>query len=126
MKDVKEIDSRRSVHFDETELQEVLTFCLQGLPLDFRIYNQTIIITKKNTVPIPAMRTIKGVIRDEDGITLPSATILVKGSNRGTISTKTDNSLPFRKEKTRYSSRVTWAKRPVTPRSREMILTRLS
>ena len=48
MKDVKEIDSRRSVHFDETELQEVLTFCLQGLPLDFRIYNQTIIITKKN------------------------------------------------------------------------------
>ena len=28
MKDVKEIDSRRSVHFDETELQEVLTFCL--------------------------------------------------------------------------------------------------
>ena len=88
MKDVKEIDSRRSVHFDETELQEVLTFCLQGLPLDFRIYNQTIIITKKNTVPIPAMRTIKGVIRDEDGITLPSATILVKGSNRGTISDK--------------------------------------
>lgn len=88
MKDVKEIDSRRSVHFDETELQEVLTFCLQGLPLDFRIYNQTIIITKKNTIPIPAMRTIKGVIRDEDGITLPSATILVKGSNRGTISDK--------------------------------------
>ena len=38
MKDVKEIDSRRSVHFDETELQELLTFCLQGLPLDFRIY----------------------------------------------------------------------------------------
>ena len=34
------------------------------------------------------MRTIKGVIRDEDGITLPSATILVKGSNRGTISDK--------------------------------------
>ncbi len=127
MKDVKEIDSRRSVHFDETELQEVLTFCLQGLPLDFRIYNQTIIITKKNTVPIPAMRTIKGVIRDEDGITLPSATILVKGSNRGTISDKTDNSLSgFRKEKTRYSSRVTWVKRPVTPRSREMIHTRLS
>lgn len=54
MKDVKEIDSRQSVHFDETELQEVLAFCLQGLPLDFHIYNQTIIITKKNTVPLPA------------------------------------------------------------------------
>ena len=88
MKDVKEIDSRQSVHFDETELQEVLAFCLQGLPLDFHIYNQTIIITKKNTVPLPAMRTIKGVIRDEDGIILPSATILVKGSSRGTISDK--------------------------------------
>ena len=88
MKDVKEINNRQSVHFDETELQEVLTFCLQGLPLDFRIYNQTIIITKKNTVPIPMMRTIKGVIRDEDGITLPSATILVKGSTRGTVSDK--------------------------------------
>lgn len=88
MKDVKEIDNRQSVHFDATELQEVLTFCLQGLPLDFHIYNQTIIITKKNTIPIPTMRTIKGVIRDEDGITLPSATILVKGSNRGTISDK--------------------------------------
>lgn len=34
MKDVKEIDNRQSVHFDETELQEVLAFCLQGLPLD--------------------------------------------------------------------------------------------
>ena len=88
MKDVKEIDNRQSVHFDETELQEVLAFCLQGLPLDFYIYNQTIIITKKNTIPIPTMRTIKGVIQDENGITLPSATILVKGSNRGTISEK--------------------------------------
>lgn len=88
MKDVKGIDNRQSVHFDQTELQEVLAFCLQGLPLDFRIYNQTIIITKKNTIPIPTMRTIKGVVRDEDGITLPSATILVKGSNRGTISDK--------------------------------------
>lgn len=88
MKDVKEIDNRQSVHFDETELQEVLAFCLQGLPLDFYIYNQTIIITKKNTIPIPTMRTIKGVIQDENGITLPSATILVKGSNRGTISDK--------------------------------------
>lgn len=88
MKDVKEIDNRQSVHFDETKLQEVLAFCLQGLPLDFYIYNQTIIITKKNTIPIPTMRTIKGVIQDENGITLPSATILVKGSNRGTISDK--------------------------------------
>ena len=88
MKDVKEIDNRQSVHFDETELQEVLAFCLQGLPLDFYIYNQTIIITKKNTILIPTMRTIKGVIQDENGITLPSATILVKGSNRGTISDK--------------------------------------
>ncbi|MBO4960441.1 carboxypeptidase-like regulatory domain-containing protein, partial [Butyricimonas sp.] len=88
MKDVKEIDNRQSIHFDETELQEVLAFCLQGLPLDFYIYNQTIIITKKNTIPIPTMRTIKGVIQDENGITLPSATILVKGSNRGTISDK--------------------------------------
>ena len=115
MKDVKEIDNRQSVHFDETELQEVLAFCLQGLPLDFYIYNQTIIITKKNTIPIPTMRTIKGVIQDENGITLPSATILVKGSNRGTISDKNGQ----------FSSRVTWGKRPATPLSRKKIHTRL-
>ena len=67
MKDVKEIDNRQSVHFDETELQEVLAFCLQGLPLDFYIYNQTIIITKKNTIPIPTMRTIKESSRMKTG-----------------------------------------------------------
>lgn len=88
LKDVKEIKKRQSVHFNETELQEVLAFCLQGLPLDFHIYNQTIIITKKDTVPIPSMRTITGIILDENGSTLPSATILVKGSNKGTISDK--------------------------------------
>lgn len=88
MKDVKEIDSRKSVHFDETELQEVLTFCLQGLPLDFHIYNQTIIITKKKNTPTSAMRTITGDIFDEKGNRLSSATILIKGTNKGTISNK--------------------------------------
>ena len=88
MEDVKEIQPRKSVHFDETELQEILAACLEGLPLDFRIYNRTIIITKKERVPIPSMRTITGKIQDEEGIALPSATILVKGSNKGTISDK--------------------------------------
>ena len=88
MEDVKEIQTRKSVHFDETELQEILAVCLEGLPLDFRIYNRTIIITKKERVPIPSMRTITGKIQDEEGIALPSATILVKGSNKGTISDK--------------------------------------
>lgn len=88
IKDVKKIDKCQSVHFDETELQEVLAYCLQELPLDFHIYNQTIIITKKDITSIPSMRTIAGVIRDEQGSALPSATILVKGSSRGTISDK--------------------------------------
>ena len=88
IKDVKKIDKCQSVHFDETELQEVLAYCLQELPLDFHIYNQTIIITKKDITFIHSMRTIGGVIRDEQGCELPSATFLVKGSSRGTISDK--------------------------------------
>lgn len=73
------------------------------------------------------MRTIKGVIRDEDGITLPSATILVKGSNRGTISDKNGQfsiRIPEGENTILITSYV--GKRPVTSRSLEMIHTRLS
>lgn len=88
MEDVREIQTLKSVNLDNMELQAVLEHCLQGTFLTFRVYNQTIIITKRQEKPVPSMRTITGIVRDEDGFPLASATILVKGSTRGTVADK--------------------------------------
>lgn len=71
-------------------LEEALTACFSDQPLTFAIVNKTIIVKRREipteepaAMPLPP-RDIRGKIRDEDGIPVSGASVMVTGTQLGT------------------------------------------
>lgn len=82
-----------TINVKKASIEEVLDHCLEKQQLGYTISENTIIIKRKsetpqvNTLPPPPSDiTIKGKITDDTGLPLEGATILVKGTNKGTKS----------------------------------------
>ena len=81
-------------------IEEVLKIMFENTNIDFDIIDKQIVLTKKNTKPIKRLEpsssinpgnvkwqnTIKGTIQDQSGQPLPGASIVEKGTSRGTQS----------------------------------------
>lgn len=88
-----------NVDFKNTPLTEVMKRCLADQPLDFNIYENTVVIEKRDKiqkpiqVPIaPVKIDVQGLVLDENGKTLPGVTVVIKGT---LISTATDKNGQF-------------------------------
>ncbi len=91
-----------SVSLQDATINEAVTLTLKNLPLEFEMQGNTIFIsrTKKTILPPPAIPlpqanfidTIRGIVIDSMGVPLSGASVLIKGTSRGS---KTDLSGNF-------------------------------
>lgn len=96
-----EVNTGRTIEvsFQNTPLEEVMKKCLSDQPLSFNIYQNTVVIQKKDHTPVPAQTslpvikiTVQGTVLDENGKSLPGVSVIIKGTK---ISTSTDNTGHF-------------------------------
>lgn len=75
-----------TVTIENVELKSALDVCLTGIPLAWSIVNKTIVLKRKVTpVESGAENPIKGVVRNDRGEPVESATILVKGTKLAAV-----------------------------------------
>lgn len=78
----------QNVSFKDATVEDILTDCLKGTGLKFSIEEKTIVIWKE-TVRLEKEeeeKTVKGVVVDKQGIPLPGATVVLKGTISGVVS----------------------------------------
>ena len=76
---------RMDVQVSDMELKDVLKLCLEKTNLGYKIENSCVVISpilKAEDAVVKPM-TIKGVVKDVQGETLPGVTVLLKGSTTG-------------------------------------------
>ncbi len=77
-----------SINVLNTDLEEVLKLTFKGQPFIYNIDDKTIIIKPKpfdiQPQAIPVIK-ISGVVTDSKGVTLPGASVRIKGSDKGVI-----------------------------------------
>lgn len=77
-----------TVQVANASLEETLKQCFKNEPLSYSIEQKTIIVVKKEPVPVtaPAAKIkVTGQVKDENGGTLPGVTISIKGTNTAVI-----------------------------------------
>ncbi len=81
--------NRVSVDVEGASVEEILTMCLQGTNLDYKIQDKVIIlvpaIKQKAEEVQPEKKIITGTIVDESGNPLPGASVIIKGTSAGTV-----------------------------------------
>ena len=86
---------RKLVHlnpdYTNLGLPEVLNHLLEGTSLEYKLIDNTVVITAKNSQVQrqSEVREIKGKIVDKEGFPLPGVTVMIKGTNIG-VATDTD------------------------------------
>ncbi|OUN65341.1 MULTISPECIES: SusC/RagA family TonB-linked outer membrane protein [unclassified Butyricimonas] len=75
------------VFFKNEPVENILTVCLKGTGLKFAIEEKTIIIWKGTPVKqdVKEERILKGRVVDENGMPLPGATVILKGTALGVV-----------------------------------------
>ena len=78
----------RDVLFKDATIESILSSCLKGTGLKFSIEEKTIVIRKEIILQQKKVeeRIVKGVVIDGQGIPLPGATIVLKGTTSGVVS----------------------------------------
>lgn len=83
----EDIRSMKKVTVDvkNATIGEVMTLCLKGSKLDYKIVDQTIIVSVASSVKTKtgAKVTVKGRLTTDDGAPVPFAAILIKGTTSG-------------------------------------------
>ena len=76
-----------NVEVSNASLQEALDQCFKDQPLTYKIFQETIVVKKKDAdatvVPAAAFK-VQGVVSDDKG-PIPGVSVKIKGSNEGTI-----------------------------------------
>ena len=67
--------------FKSVPASQVLQSCLEGTEYTFRLFQNMIVIQKRQKTLEPV--TVRGKVLDEKGMTLPGATVIVKGTSIG-------------------------------------------
>lgn len=90
-------DRLQDAKFTNAPLEDVLSACLKDFHLTYAIDNKTIVIREKEKVQVIKFsdflqfKNIQGKVTDDKGIAIPGASVQVKGSAKGTVSS-TDGS----------------------------------
>ena len=90
--DVKEVDVERpvSLNANKETVKSVLAQTLRDQNVDFALYGNHIIITKKGAFATLAGQQpgipISGIVSDTEGNTLPGVNVVIKGTQQGTVS----------------------------------------
>ncbi|MGE0078274.1 MAG: SusC/RagA family TonB-linked outer membrane protein [Bacteroidales bacterium] len=81
--DIKDLPNVNiSVDLSEAPINEVLNTVFKGIPeVTYKIVKSNVVITK---VEIQKTITVTGVVTDKDGVTLPGASVIIKGKSVGT------------------------------------------
>lgn len=76
-----------NVRYRNASLNEVLDELLRNTPLVYEVKNDAVVIRRKKDMgmglPDVKRKTIKGVVKDQNGETMPGVSVLVKGSTVG-------------------------------------------
>ncbi len=86
--DVKLIDKARpvSVDFKSLPIKEALRKCFEQQPFTYALDEKDVIIISRATEGMPVLQvSISGKVRDENGIGIPGATVMIKNNSAGTI-----------------------------------------
>ena len=82
-----------SLNLLNASIQQTLDECFQNQPLNYAIFDKTIVIRKKEfstdedpEILLPPPIEVKGIVKDQSGNPLPGASIRVKGKNITTVS----------------------------------------
>ncbi|MGN6509523.1 MAG: carboxypeptidase-like regulatory domain-containing protein [Chitinophaga sp.] len=81
--------SPQDVEVNNATLPEAMDIVLRNQPLTYRIVNKMVVINEKVTVTVPAekaLQEITGAVRDEAGKGIPFATVRIKGTTSGAVS----------------------------------------
>ncbi len=79
---VKNIPVKKDIHLQNKSLDEVLDYLSKTYAISYRKLGNTISVKLEERKP----ETIHGVIRDENNLTVPGVTIVLKGTTVGTTS----------------------------------------
>lgn len=85
---------RINIKVSNADVEDVLEMCFKGQPLNFSIEQKTIVIKEKTPsfldriVSAFSVVDIRGKIVGEDGVPVAGANVLVKGTNKSTITDK--------------------------------------
>ncbi len=83
-----------TIKVSNVSVEEVLKICLQGTDLTFSVDENIILIKKSGATDKLAMIEkieVKGKVTDKDGNPLPGATVLIKGTTKGTTTNVNGN-----------------------------------
>ena len=75
-----------NLSFKKATITEILDKCLENTSLTYSIKNRTVVIRQRSKVMAKEPVVVSGRITDLAGLSLPGATIIEEGSNRGTTS----------------------------------------
>lgn len=79
----------QDVQVSNATLPEVMNMVLRNQPLTYRIVNKMVVINEKIVTTTPGeniLQEISGAVRDESGKAIPLATVRIKGTTRGAVS----------------------------------------
>lgn len=81
----------QDVNFINTPLNEVLDICLKDTRLTYLLEDKNLIIKEKPPVAAAQQAVVKGKVTDENGLGIPGAGVIVKGTSIGTSSDANGN-----------------------------------
>ncbi|MGN7720482.1 SusC/RagA family TonB-linked outer membrane protein [Chitinophaga sp. 22620] len=79
----------QDVQVSNATLPEVMNIVLRNQPLTYRIVNKMVVINEKIVTTTPGeniLQEISGAVRDESGKAIPLATVRIKSTTRGAVS----------------------------------------
>lgn len=75
-----------SIDVKDASIDKVLELCLKNQPLTYKIFNRTIVLKRKDEIPVaPLFENIQGRVLNADGVPVSGASVKVKGAIGSTI-----------------------------------------
>jgi len=91
-----DLKKKVDVELENATIQQVLNAGFQGQDVGWDVYDRQIVIHKAEKLILPGQaaqqqRIVSGVVTDQRGLPLPGVTVLVKGTNIGTVTNADGN-----------------------------------
>ena len=81
---IKELNNKVELNVVNQTVDKVLEAAFEGSDLEFTIKDKDVMIRKNPNSDQKEIKTVTGVVKDENGETLPGASVVVKGTRLGT------------------------------------------
>lgn len=83
---VVDVDRHVSINLQQSNIADVLKALFEGTDVDYNIQDRQIVLSgKDNNVLGDQKKTVTGKVTDSEGEPLPGVTVLIKGTNNGTV-----------------------------------------